>query len=701
MKLIFSEFDQVFWILIIFSLITFFSLYRVYNSSKNLKPLLLFRIVPISILLFLSLDPILTIIQSSNRDLNWSIYIDKSLSMTYHSNPSSQSLESGINDIFARLGSKDIPIKIYGFGSKIDTSWINGEKIFTDASTNIGQVINHIKQDYGVGPAGAVIITDGQANQGMNISISDLSNKIPIHIIGIGNKVPLADIAILSINAPPVIIKGENAEIEVLVTSYGIVDQRVNVTLYSYGKLLGSKILLLSGEGSINKIRFMINPEETGEIEYNVQVNALPEEVNILNNKQVLPIQVLKNEYNIALITGAPNFNTSIIKHMLNTNEKFKVEHYYLTKNGYSYPMKQFWDTKYDLILFDNHPVNQNAKEWKSFLRIFAKKLLSQKTSFGIFVGNDVDKKALSSYLGLMDLNIKEPLIQLGSEHSWDFSKNWDLYFPFNNDDLVNKIQSNYPPLHVDLEIDSLNSIVLANFLISNVRVPLIQLAEKSPLRYMVFSSPDLHQLFYKTQNKDYQDLTSEIFNPLFSWLIRTGNGQDFYFRTGKNSYQQGEKVTIIGKAVRETEIPEEAYIHIYSQEKKINSKSVVYDSKTGFYKGQFWASKTGKLEYDIELIYGDRSLIVSEGSFQVQESQIELDHVFLNEGPLVQLSEATDGSFHHWSDRLSILNKINRQSNNQKSYTRIIMHNNWWIFFIIIFILTLEWLYRRRIGMI
>jgi hypothetical protein len=363
--------------------------------------------------------------------------------------------------------------------------------------------------------------------------------------------------------------------------------------------------------------------------------------------------------------------------------------------------MKQFWDTKYDLILFDNHPVNQNAKEWKSFLRIFAKKLLSQKTSFGIFVGNDVDKKALSSYLGLMDLNIKEPLIQLGSEHSWDFSKNWDLYFPFNNDDLVNKIQSNYPPLHVDLEIDSLNSIVLANFLISNVRVPLIQLAEKSPLRYMVFSSPDLHQLFYKTQNKDYQDLTSEIFNPLFSWLIRTGNGQDFYFRTGKNSYQQGEKVTIIGKAVRETEIPEEAYIHIYSQEKKINSKSVVYDSKTGFYKGQFWASKTGKLEYDIELIYGDRSLIVSEGSFQVQESQIELDHVFLNEGPLVQLSEATDGSFHHWSDRLSILNKINRQSNNQKSYTRIIMHNNWWIFFIIIFILTLEWLYRRRIGMI
>jgi len=700
LKLIVSELDQVFWIILLFILITFFLSFRGDNSSKQLKTLLLFRIIAILILLVLYLDPIITVIGSNNRSLNWNIYIDKSLSMTYHSSPSIKSLESGINKIIAKLERKGIPLKIFGFGSKIDTNWVNGEKTYTDASTNIGQVINHMNQNYGTGLAGSVIITDGQANQGVEIPISGLGNMKPIHIIGVGNKDPLVDIAILSINAPPVIIKGENAEIDVLVSSYGIIDQRVNVTLHSYGRLLGSKVLMLSGEGSINKIKFMINPEETGEIEYKVQVNALADEINILNNKQVLPIQVLKNEYKIAVITGTPNFNTSIIKNMLRINEKFEIDHYYPIKNGYSSPMKQFWDVRYDLILFDNHPVKQNAKEWESYLRIFAKKLLSQKTSLAIILGNDVDKKVLSSYLNLMDFNFKEPLIQLGTEHNWNFSKNWDLYFPFQNDDLINSMQSNYPPLYVDLEIDSLNSVVLANFLISDVSVPLILLAEKSPLRYMVFSSPDLHQLFYKTQNKDNQNLTIEIFNPLFSWLMRTGNGQDFYFRSGKNSYQQGEKVTIIGKPVRETEISDEAYMHIYSQGTKINSKPLVYDSKTGFYKGYFWASKTGRLDYDIELIYGDRSLIVSKGNLQVQESQIEINHVFLNKGPLVQLSEMTDGSFHHWSERLSVLNKINRQSNNQKSYRRIIMHNNWWVFFLILSIFSLEWLYRRKIGM-
>ena len=50
------------------------------------------------------------------------------------------------------------------------------------------------------------------------------------------------DVSIVSINAPPVIIKGENAEIEVLLSSFGVQNQRVNVTIHSKEKLLGSKL---------------------------------------------------------------------------------------------------------------------------------------------------------------------------------------------------------------------------------------------------------------------------------------------------------------------------------------------------------------------------------------------------------------------------------------------------------------------------
>ena len=210
-----------------------------------------------------------------------------------------------------------------------------------------------------------------------------------------------------------------------------------------------------------------------------------------------------------------------------------------------------------------------------------------------------------------------------------------------------------------------------------------------------------MYKLYYKTQNNDYQDLTNQLFTPLFSWLMRTGNGKDFYFRASKNWYQQGEKVLIIGKPVMENEELKEGYIHIYSKGTKINTKPVIYDTNTNHYKWQFWASQSGKLDYQIELIYGDKSMIVSDGSVQIQESQIELNHVYLNKDPLVKLADITQGSFQDWDNRISILSKVNNKSDNEITQLRIILHNSHWAFIFILLLLAAEWILRRRNGMI
>jgi len=620
--------------------------------------------------------------------------------MSYHSHPSVGSFVAGIDEMIEKINKKPIPIKIYGFGTDMDTSWVYGEKNIQDGSTNIGQVMEHIKSNQNNRLAGSLLITDGQVNLGSEIPIQDLEGTKPIHIVGVGDNSPLVDVSIHSIDVSPVIIKGENAELDVTVSSHGVMNHRLNVTLYSGNKLLGSKVVPVSGEGSMERVRFMINPNQTGEIQYRVQVNALPDEINIQNNKQIVPIQVLKNEYKIAIFTGAPNFNTKVIKNIFSQNAEFLIDHFVLRSNGYSTPMKTFWDTKYDLILFDNHPVEMNAQEWNSYLRIFAKKLLSQQTSFALIPGHDIAKPAFKSYLSLMDLSVKEPLIELGSRFNWELNNNWESFFPFQSRDIINIEPADYPPLFIDFEVDSSNARVLANFLISEVEIPLLLLAEKSPLRYFVWSSPDLHQLYYKTQNSEFQDLTSQIFKPVFSWLMRTGNDQEFYFRSGKNSYQQGERVTITGKPVRDAEKATEGFIHISSNGNQINSKSILYDLNTGLYTGQFWASQPGKLEYDIELFYGDKSLIVSQGSVQVQESQVELNHVYLNREPLVRLAQLTQGSFRHWDDRLTILNQIDKQSKQEIIHSRITLHNSKWIFLFTLLLLTTEWVLRRRLGM-
>tara|TARA_Y100001968_G_scaffold330894_1_gene383940 strand:- start:1067 stop:3025 length:1959 start_codon:yes stop_codon:yes gene_type:complete len=652
-------------------------------------------------LIFLILDPRFIFHISKKQDLSWNLYIDKSLSMAYHSKPSLGSLISGIDQIINKINEKKINSTIFRFGTDLDTNWIYGEKKFLDGSTNLGIVMDHIKYKGDTKSAGSIIITDGQANLGREIPLENLDQYKPIHIIGVGNIVPFVDVAIQSIDAPPVIIKGDNAEIIVSITCNGDIDQKLNITLSSDEKLLGSKVISASANGSLDKVRFMVTPDQTGKMEYRLKVNAIADEVNILNNRQNFSIQVLKDIYRIAIITGVPNFNTQFLKNIINDNAKVEFDHFVYRSNGYSNSLKNFWDTKYDLIIFDNHPIMNNAEEWQSYLRIFAKKILSQKTSLVLFPGYDIEKEVFESYLKLMDLNYKESIINIGDEYKWSLTKDWESFFPFIDTKIINNISNNQPPIYTNLDIDPVNSQVLANFSISEMDVPLLLISEKSPLRFGVWTSPDLNKLYYKNQNGDSSSILNTLFRPVFSWLIRTGEEKNFYFRVGKNSYQQGERITVIGKPINHSEISKEGYIHIYKNDSLINSKQLYFDNEKGIYTGNFWASKSGILNYEIELFNKKNSIIVSRGEVRVQESQIELNNIFLNKFRLQKLADLTNGSFRYWDERLSLVNNINPEIEKTMVNYNIVLKENKWLIIFLILVITIDWILRKRYGIL
>ncbi len=700
MNFTFTPPDQEFWLVLLICLLGLgFSFYKVRGHVK-LRPVLLLRGFLFILLIFLFLDPKFEFVNASSREMNWHLYVDRSLSMSYHSQPSVGSLVSGIDQLVEKIEQKKVPFKIIGFGSDLDTSWTFGEKEIQDGSTDIGQVMDHIRTQENNGLAGSIIITDGQVNLGQEIPSQDLNITSPIHIIGVGDETPLVDVAIHAIDAPPVIIKGENADLDVTITSHGAINERVNITLYSGQKLVGSKVVNVSGDGSLERVRFRINPTQSGEVKYRVQVNALPDEINIQNNKQVVPIQILKNEYAVAMITGAPNFNTQVIKRILSEHPEYRIDHFVYRSSGYSLPLKKFWDTKYDLILFDNHPVEDNAKEWYSLLRIFAKKLISHQSSFAFIAGSDVHETGIEPFLSLMDIAIKDPLIELESVYDWELNSRWNTFFPFHSLNPTTMDMANLPPLSIQFEVDSTHGATLANYFISEVDIPLLLVGEKPPLRFMVWSSPELYKIYYKTNHMELSGLTAQIMNPIFSWLMRTGNGQDFYFRSDKNSYQQGERVTITGKPIQQTETSAEGFIHILSGEKRINSKPIRFDAKTGHYVGQFWASQAGQLDYEVEFKQGNQAVTVSEGSVQVQESQVELNHVYLNKDPLKKLADLSNGTFRPWNERRSLISQINPQTKVENQYSRVVLHDSRWMILLILGLLSAEWLLRRRLGL-
>ena len=144
-----------------------------------------------------------------------------------------------------------------------------------------------------------------------------------------------------------------------------------------------------------------------------------------------------------------------------------------------------------------------------------------------------------------------------------------------------------------------------------------------------------------------------------------------------------------------------DGYIRVYNNGSLINNKKLSYNKEKGVYTGNFWASEPGTLDYDIEFISDENSMIVSKGSVQIQESQVELNKIYLNKFPLKKLAESTNGTFIHWEERLNLLKLINKEIDEEIIQSSVVLNKSKIIIIFILCLLALEWLIRRERGML
>ena len=96
----------------------------------------------------------------------------------------------------------------------------------------------------------------------------------------------------------------------------------------------------------------------------------------------------------------------------------------------------------------------------------------------------------------------------------------------------------------------------------------------------------------------------------------------------------------------------------------------------------------------------GIDSYEVSNGTFEVQESHIELNRIFLNKEKLINISRVSGGKFNYWADYESLLDEINIVNKKENYIATYIIRHNYLFISIILLILTIEWFLRRRMGL-
>ena len=674
--------DLVLWVILFIGTGLFVYLYKIIFNEKWHQFLISYRIIIFFILGILLFNPVINFLDEKEKKLDWAIFIDNSASIKYHQTPSINAVQLGIESLVNKLSEKDISYHLYQFSDNIQK--VNSPQLIGNGvTTNIGIIPETIKQ-LGNQIAGAVIISDGLITEGKD-PIKDFQEfDFPIHTIGIGEGSELVDVTIESIDAPTVVLKSDWVDVNITIQSVGNIGDRLSVSLYNNRELQGSKHIRLMGMESKKEVNFRFRPKEIGKQQYEVRISSVEDEIDIQNNRQKFSLLVLKDRYKVALLTGSPNKNTSVLKQKLKNNPRVELDHFIrITETRFQPAIKTFWESPYELIIFDNYPIKPLSS---NFVRILGKKLLSNQSALFLILGPNQTIVSFNGITSILGVVTEDSTIE-SNRFYWEFV-----------DEQIDA-GGNFPPLKQNILITGkqVSSDTLA---VTEQGWPLWLRNQNGTIRTMIWTSPELNTLYFHDQKLSQEGSFSVIWNLAISWLLKSGGEHENFFRLNKNRYQQGEMVQVTGTQPFEKtqDKTENIIINVTHGSTDIITRDILYNIEEQRWLGEFRAPGPGEYNYSIQLESNQDP--IQTGTFQILESQIELNQVYLNKKLLATISNSTDGQFFVWDSRDSLFSEINPKVRREFKAEIIKFNESRVLLIIMILLLCVEWFIRRNRGL-
>jgi hypothetical protein len=188
-------------------------------------------------------------------------------------------------------------------------------------------------------------------------------------------------------------------DVEILSNNGG--DGEVQIALLNDERLVASNpIKVLSNEKNYFQ-SFMIGGEVDYEKNFEIGISALNGETNISNNRHIFKSSLKIEKPRIAILSGKLNFNTPFIINNLNAD----YDHFYPSPIDGNLDITDFWFTNYDIILLDNFPSKPVSDKW---LKLFLKKIISEKSSLVMNSRSDQDAKVLKDFFPIFNIKYDE-----------------------------------------------------------------------------------------------------------------------------------------------------------------------------------------------------------------------------------------------------------------------------------------------------
>ncbi|MBN1893190.1 VWA domain-containing protein [bacterium] len=329
------SFSGGFWIPLI-CLIVISVVLRLYRKTRpEVHPgirlmLVLLRTAALLSIVLLIADPVLRSSRQESERASLCILIDGSASMTLRDRGMARSrvLADLLKDPVWKNLSAAHPLtaSVFRNDSLVRMDDPGDSIVFSGLSTNLAAALDVFQNEAGSRHIGGVfLLTDGRNNRGEYPLESARRLSFPVYSVLFGGSGQPPDAVLAGVSANDVAILGSEMPVEAVVRGPGLEGRTVTVRLYSGKDLLEEKRVIIPAGGLDQTVRFTTVPVEEGFRSYHVQILPLVDELTPENNRRDFAVQVLKGGLRVLLVADAPHPDAAAVRRALAGREDLSL----------------------------------------------------------------------------------------------------------------------------------------------------------------------------------------------------------------------------------------------------------------------------------------------------------------------------------------------------------------------------------------
>ncbi|NVK29202.1 MAG: hypothetical protein HWE14_14205 [Flavobacteriia bacterium] len=554
---------------------------------------------------------------------------------------------------------------------------------FEGSSSNIELAVREalLRLD-GRNSAGIVLVTDGISNSGRPFS-SIQTNLQPIHTIALGDTSEYFDLQIVRLFGNQVAYTGNSTPIKLDIEVVGGSARSAEVTLLSNGAPLEKQRVNFNNQRG--ETSFEVESDSIGVKVYTVEVEALPGESNLANNRRSIDIEFLNKKKRVLIVSQSPHPDIAAVRLPLLEDEANEVE--IISANEWSSGKA----AKADLVVL--HGVLPNA-ELSEFVETSEVSVMLMTTPEAPFMEWEVDVDRLSGAPMLDRFADVTPRVN-EAFGSFEIDQSW-----------VRKLGS-YPPLNAEIHGESSfgfwTPVLFADFGNVSTQTPLVALSQSEGRRLAWMNGEGWWRLrTYSYAEYDSHQPYNKWILGLYDWLLTKPGTDRLEVEVPRNA-RRNEAVRFVARPKDEALNPVRNAVVKFTVTK--NGEAIaeqnMAEAGIGRYVSSLESLSPGDYRYLITTKVGEE-VLSERGTFTVSDITLEELDTRTKAAELSALSRQSGGVDVYYNDRDKLLEELMERE------TSIVLHETestesllkkWWPYLLIVLLFSLEWALRKREG--